>query len=181
MVNWEFVIALSTLFQQMHDLCIYCLAFKPVTSFCISKKQESLSKVIRSNINQINYKYPLSLSPNPTQSNIRFVLCQNCREEVNYRIETINNVIYFLVWTSAWSATITRLFGREFLFKRLVMYGYDIDRQVSKQWWINVVSLIVVCRCRKWRCRSVTCTSHAGTVSEPRTPTAAGAHWRTSE
>lgn len=67
----------------MHGLCIYCLAFKPVTSFCISKKPESLGKVIRGKINQINYNDPLSLSPNPTQLNIWFLLCQNCREGVN--------------------------------------------------------------------------------------------------
>lgn len=145
MVNWEFVIALSTLYQQMHGLCIYCLAFKPVIRFCISKKPESLGKVVCSKINQINYNDPLSLSPNPTQWNIRVLLCQHCREGVNLRIQTLNNVIYFLVWTSAWSATITRLFGREFLFKLLVMYAYDIDRQVSKQWWINVVRVWLLC------------------------------------
>lgn len=67
----------------MQGLCIYCLAFKPVTRFCISKIPESLGKVVSSKINQINYNDPLSPSPNVTQSNIRVLLCQHCREGVN--------------------------------------------------------------------------------------------------
>lgn len=63
----------------MHGLCIYCLFFKQVTRFCISKKP-SLGKVVCS---KINYNDPLSLSPNLTQLNIGVLLCQHCREGVN--------------------------------------------------------------------------------------------------
>lgn len=64
----------------MHGLCIYCLAYKPVTRFGLSKKPESLGKVVCC---KIIHNDPLSLSPNPTQFNIRVLLCQHCREGVN--------------------------------------------------------------------------------------------------
>lgn len=63
----------------MHGLCTYCMAFEPVTNFCISKKQESLVKVVCSKI-KINYNDPLLANLNPTQLTIRVLLRQQCRD-----------------------------------------------------------------------------------------------------